>query len=241
MNPVVKLFRRLPFPCPGCGSDEAPPGGRAFCPECRKTLRLFPENMTVCPGCGGPLDSALAVCPQCLIEPERRWRSAAAACPYCGFGRQLVRRFKFADRPELAGPLGVLMADAARLRHLTADVLVPVPLHWRRLWFRGYNQAALLAEIAGGELGLPVVSALRRAGHRPKQAMLGRRERHVLRGLFGCSRPESVRGRRVMLVDDVFTTGATLSAAAEALLEAGAREVTVLTAARTPAYSALDG
>ncbi|MCI5779518.1 MAG: ComF family protein [Lentisphaeria bacterium] len=241
MNPAAQLFRHLPFPCPGCGSDEAPPGGRSFCPECRKKLRLFPEKMAVCPGCGGPLNSALAVCSQCLIEPERSWRSAAAAFPYSGFGRQLVRRFKFADCPELAGPLGVLMADAARFRRLTADVLVPVPLNWRRLWFRGYNQAALLAKIAGGELGLPVVSALRRVGRRPKQATLGRRERHFLRGLFRCPRPELIRGRRVMLVDDVFTTGATLGAVGKVLLEAGALEVTVLVAARTPAYSALDG
>ena len=235
------LFRRVPLPCPGCGGDDAPPGGNEFCPECFRQLRVYPETMAVCPGCGGPLDGALAVCSQCLVEPDRPWREAAAVFPYAGYGRELVQTFKFRNRPELARPLGVLAAEVVLRRGLIPEALVPIPLTWTRLFLRGYNQAELLAKIVGSRIGVPVVSALKRRIGRPKQSSLNRRERHRRLGIFQCVRPEAIRGRRVMILDDVFTTGATLSAAAEALSAAGAAELSVLTVARTPANSDLSG
>ena len=235
------FFRRIVLPCPGCGGDDAPPGGNEFCPECFRQLRVYPEAMTVCPGCGGPLDGALAICSQCLVEPDRPWRDAAAVFPYAGYGRELVQAFKFMNRPELARPLGTLAAEVVRKRDLSPDLLGPIPLTWTRLLMRGYNQAELLAKIVGARLGVPVATALKRRRGRPKQSSLNRRERHRQRGIFECVGAEKVQGRRVMIVDDVFTTGATLSAAAEALSAAGAAELTVLTVARTPAYSDLSG
>ena len=237
----LTFFRRLPLPCPGCGRDDAPSGGNEFCGECLRRLRLFPASMSVCPGCGGPMDGALAVCSLCLAEPERPWREAAALFPYSGYGRELVRQFKFMNRPHLARPLGKLAAELVRRRQWRPDLLTPMPLAWTRRLARGYNQAALLAGIIGGELGIPPTELLKRRPGRAAQATLGRRARHDLRGRFRCSAPELALGRRILLIDDVFTTGATLTAAAAALMRAGAAEILVLTVARTPAFSDFSG
>ena len=238
---LEKLFRKIKFPCPGCASDDAPAGGRGFCPQCTALLKLYPDDMQFCPGCGGPLDGALAVCSQCLAEPVRLWQSATAVFPYRGFGKQLIREFKFSNRPELARPLGVLAARAVQRSNWQPEILVPVPLHRWGFLLRGYNQAELLAQIVGEELGVPVANVLRRHGKRAKQAKLGRKDRHKsLSGVFSCLAPEKLQGHRVMLIDDVFTTGATLSAVAKMLNKCGVSELAVLTVARTPGYSSLE-
>lgn len=233
------IFSTMVFPCPGCGADDAPAGGRGFCPECVAKLQLFPDGQVFCPGCGGIMDGALAVCSQCLAEPVRPWHHAVAVFPYRGFGKKLIRQMKFATRPELSRPLAVLAAAAIRARGVMPQALVPVPLHWTRFMLRGYNQAELLADCIGRELGIPVLKVLKRRFPRKKQALLGRRERHKLQTSFYCSCPEKLCGLQLMLVDDVLTTGATLTAAAQALPEVGRENLSVLTIARTPAYGAL--
>jgi ComF family protein len=145
-----------------------------------------------------------------------------------------LRRLKYGDRPDLAGPLGHLLRRAARDARLCADLVVPVPLHPARLAERGYNQAALLGAAAASELGAPLAAtALRRTRHTPQQARLDRARRleNVARA-FQVRDPGRVRGRRVVLVDDVTTTGATLAACAEALRAAGAASVQALVVAR---------
>ncbi len=233
------LFQNISFPCPGCDSDDAPPGGRGFCPACTAKLHIYPDDMLFCPGCGGPHDGALAVCSQCLAEPVRLWQSAAAVFPYYGFGKKLIREFKFANRPEFARPFGALLAQAVSRSNFCPDVLVPVPLHFSSFWRRSYNQAELLAKVCGRELDIPVISALRRIHAGTKQAKLGRHERHVLKKSFLCVKPDKLKGCRVMLIDDVLTTGATLSAAAGVLWACGISELAVAVAARTPAFGAM--
>jgi len=163
---------------------------------------------------------------------------ARAVGPYDGALRAVVHAFKYDGRRSLAAPLGRLMAARGADVIAGADVVVPVPLHPRRRRARGYNQAADLA----ARLPLPLVEALRRTRHTPSQTGLpaGRRHRNV-RGAFAPARRRPffnpaarVRGRAVLLVDDVATTGATLDACARVLAAMGAREVRAVTVGRVP-------
>ena len=158
------------------------------------------------------------------------------AADYEGAVKRLVRGLKFEDMDYLAGPLGREAAArlAPVLRGLDPDLVVAVPLHWWRRYRRGFNQAALLAASIARHHGLPIEARLlrrRRAGRR--QLGLSRRER--LRSLAGCyaARGARLKGRTVLLVDDVTTTGATLEACARELLRAGAARVVGCVLART--------
>ncbi len=153
---------------------------------------------------------------------------------FTGVARAAIHALKYDGEQRLAAPLGALLARRWNRAGADGDVLVPVPVHPERLRERGFNQAALLAVHAGRSLGLPVVSALRREQATVAQHGLGRgaRRRNV-GGAFLPDRPAAaVAGRSVVLVDDVVTTGATLSACAAALLEAGSSGVAGLTLAR---------
>lgn len=152
---------------------------------------------------------------------------------YDGKLRKLIQLFKYGNTPTLAGPLGRLMASALP-RERAFDLIVPMPMHWKRRLERGFNQAALLADVASRRLGFEVVPALRRRKATARQAGLtGAQRRANLSGAFGVPRPELVSGKRVLLVDDVLTSGATAGAAARVLKRAGAVHVAVLTVART--------
>ncbi len=158
---------------------------------------------------------------------------ARAAGPYDGTLRLIIHAFKYDRRRSLAVPLGALVARACAPLLAGVDVCVPVPLHWRRRYQRGFNQARDLA----ATLGPPVIDALRRVRHTHAQASLhAAARRSNVAAAFGTTRhtPE-VAGRVVVLVDDVDTTGATLEACARVLREAGAREVRAVTIARAEA------
>lgn len=150
---------------------------------------------------------------------------------YDGALRAILHAYKYDRRPSLARPLAALMRPACAEVLDGADGCVPVPLHWRRRWQRGFNQADELARY----LGLPVLAALRRTRHTLAQASLHAHERQAnVRGVFAVRRRfrhGGLDGLSVVLVDDVITTGATLRACALVLREAGAREVRAATAA----------
>jgi ComF family protein len=179
-----------------------------------------------------PVDPHLA-CEACL-----RRRPAVDAVRACGAFqgplRQAIHRLKFANERYLAVPLAGLLADAWNFAPPSADTLVPVPLSCARERQRGYNQSALLAREAGRLLALPVdCDALVRTRETPPQMGLHREQRLTnLRGAFRAD-PARVRGRKVCLVDDVSTTGATLAACAAALRQAGATAVFALVLAKT--------
>jgi ComF family protein len=152
------------------------------------------------------------------------------------YGGQLavaVQALKYRGSGHLAGPLGRCLGQEV-LEGPSIDLIVPVPLHRRRLALRGYNQAALLARAAARTAQLPCYPvALQRTRDTASQAWLGIEERRQnVHGAFRATCPRRVAGQSVLLIDDVMTTGSTAAAAATALLEAGATEVHVLTLAR---------
>ncbi len=152
--------------------------------------------------------------------------------------RGLIHLFKYNQVRPLAAPLGALLARAIPREH-RFDVIVPMPLHWKKRWSRGYNQSELLAKEIARRWGLPVSKMVRRTKATAPQAGLSNSKRRLnVRGAFAARK--SVKGLRVLLIDDVLTTGATASACARVLKRAGASHVAVAAVARTDRRISLD-
>jgi ComF family protein len=203
---------------PACAACDAPLARRAvFCPACAATV----VRARAAPGAPNVDDVT----------------SPAAFAIYGGAIAMALRRFKYEERPDLGRALGDFARRAARRLPEDEWTVVPVPLHARRLAERGYNQALLLARPVARELrGRLAPTALARTRNTPQQARLDRRGRlHNVEGAFRVASPSAVRGRAILLVDDVATSGATLTACATALREAGARRVAALVVARADA------
>lgn len=232
----LALDALLPPTCPVCDAPVEAPG--LICAACFPRFR--PIAPPLCDACGLPVrgeETPTPICPACASRRPLFGR-ARAVWLYGGAAKDVILRLKYADREDLAVPLGRLMAGAGADLLREADLLVPVPLHLRRLVARRYNQAALLARAISRVSRIPVaVDALRRTRATPALAELSREEREAsLIGAFAV-RPRwrgRISGRRIVLIDDVLTSGATAEACAEALLAAGAAAVDVLAAARTP-------
>ena len=218
----------------------------ALCAGCFGGLSFVTEPC--CARCGVPLPRRAAaaatalpgrglLCPGCANRPPP-FEAARAAFRYDAGSQRLILPFKHGDRTELAAPLARHMARAGAGLLARADLLAPVPLHHRRLLARRYNQAALLAGRLARTAGKPhLPDLLRRRRATPPLGEAGATERAALvADAFAVSRRGVARvvGRRVLLVDDVLTSGATAGACAEALLAAGAVAVDVLAAARVP-------
>jgi len=227
----------LPPHCLSCEDPVMTQG--TLCASCFRQVHTITDPLCVC--CGVPFrhpQQALAgLCPNCAAR-RPAYDMARAALRYDDGARRLILPFKHADRQELAGPLALQMARAGKALLARCDIIVPVPLHWLRLWSRRYNQAALLgAKLARGA-GKPFVpDLLVRARATPPLGDRGAAERAaLLAGAFRV-RPRLVRrvaGQRVLLIDDVMTSGATVEACALVLRAAGAAAVDVLAAARVP-------
>jgi len=209
--------------CPGCGRM-----GEVFCAACLR--RVEPLPAAACLRCGrpGPVGQ---LCPDCQATPSPLdvILSAAVFAPPL---REAIHQLKYENNRSLAEPLSALMAAAWLRLPVQADVIVPVPLHRRRAAERGYNQAALLARGLAEAVGVPVnEGVLARVKPTRQQVGLDRAERALnVAGAFECR--GGLAGRRVVLVDDVCTTGSTLQACAQALRRGGATWVGGFTLAR---------
>lgn len=235
-TPPLALLRRLLFPPTCLACDARVQTEWALCPACWADTPFLGRH--VCPTCAAPMPGEPGpgdACDDCLASP-RPWDRAVAALRYGARGRDLVLRLKHADRTDLAVPLGTWLARRTAPLVAEGTVVIPVPLHPRRLFTRRYNQAALLARVVGRRLGRPVwADALRR--HRataPLDDISHAERRALLAGTMSVSRRVAPRlaGRPVLLVDDVLTSGATLQEATRALVEAGAARVDVAVVAR---------
>jgi ComF family protein len=224
----------LPPLCPACRGLVGDDGG--LCASCWAQLSFIAPPF--CERLGTPFgyDPGPGVLSTEAIANPPAFARARAAVRYDDIASALVHALKYGDRLDLAPAMGRWMARAGRELTGGADALVPVPLHWRRLWARRFNQAAALARAISRSCGVPVLDdALKRMRATPQQVGLKRADRATnVQGAFQVpdERGAAVAGRRLVLVDDVLTSGATVDACARALLRAGAAHVDVLVFAR---------
>lgn len=240
---LTGLFRQairflLPERCAACDVTLNVDSVPFFCDPCWS--RITPLHGPQCARCHAPFVSAMATAfsPGHLCHRCRRrlpaYDEAWTLYPYIPPLQEAIRLFKYRGKVSLRGPLARLMLQALP-PNLDADVVLPVPLHPARLREREFNQSLLLADALGRRLRRPVsCTNLIRRTHTEAQTSLSRKARlNNLRHAFQVRRPELIRGRRVLLVDDVLTTGTTVNECAKTLRKAGSGPVLVLTLART--------
>lgn len=243
------LFPRF---CAGCGKGWPDSSGAHWCPSCLEALPWI--RSPLCTLCGRPFHEDPTapdhLCGDCIQTPPP-FDSARSATLHAGAVRDAVHGLKFGAEFHCAPILSEILLHALRggrsesLIHLPADsIFVPVPLHIRRLRQRGFNQSGLLAKFLGSALGFPVrFDILHRDRWTEPQTRLSRNERLVnLRRAFAAKLPAEVRRRPIVLVDDVFTTGTTITECARILKQEGASEVHALTVSRSlPGWQADNG
>ena len=219
----------LPPRCPGCGDVQA--DNHLFCGTCWARLHWLSGG---CARCGLPIEAGdTDQCGRCLADPPPFTRIRAAVA-YGDLPRTLVTKLKYGRKVGLAQTLARYMAPLAEEDGEDA-IIVPVPLHRQRLWWRGFNQSLLLArqlERAGqGRVDLKLLRRVRRT--RPLKGMSGTQRRQETSGAFRADGDRALLGnRRIILVDDVLTSGSTAEACARALRRAGAKRIELLAFAR---------
>lgn len=223
----------LPTLCPSCREQV---DGSGLCAPCWS--RLTPIAPPYCERLGIPFayDPGPGVLSMEAISDPPAYHRARAAVRFDDVARSLVHALKYGDRLDLAPIMGRWMARAGREILTEADALVPVPLHWRRLWARRFNQSAQLGKTISAESGVPIAgNAIKRVKATAQQVGLSQSERATnVQGAFSvpAEGKAEVAGRNLVLIDDVLTSGATVDACARSLLRAGAKRVDVLVFAR---------
>ena len=231
--PKLALDIALPTQCVSC---REPVDGEGVCASCWAKLSFI--EPPYCPRLGIPFvyDPGPELLSMEAIASPPAYQRARAAVRYDEVARTLVHALKYQDRTDLAPAMGRWMARAGQELLGQADVLVPVPLHWRRGWSRRYNQSGALARVISRQSRVKLASeALRRIRPTAQQIGLSRPQRATnVQGAFKVApeRSADIAGRRIVLVDDVLTSGATTDACARALLRAKAAQVDVLVFAR---------
>ena len=219
--------------------------------------RIFPGGLFLpCPECGQRTRRAGTLCDNCLKQlhwiddaelefignddadaATRPWQQAAALFYYEHAGRDLMHRFKFQGHPELARPLGILLAAKIRQLGLPVNAVCPIPMPRFRQWRRTYNQSELLAKVISRELGLAYLPILKRKNVSAKQALLNRKQRRrnpVGSFYFGRKHRIDADNCRLLLVDDIYSTGSTLREAAKVLHKSGLASLWIACCAVTP-------
>lgn len=224
----------LPQLCPSCRDPVG--DGAGLCATC--WAKLSPIERPFCEKLGIPFtyDPGPGIYSMQAMADPPAYARARAAVRYDEIAGTMVHALKYGDRLDLAPVMARWMARAGGELLSDAELIVPVPLHWRRMWSRRFNQSATLAKLLAKPHGLPVsVTALKRVRATPQQVGLSKSERAAnVQGAFrvdAAGRAE-IAGRHILLVDDVLTSGATVDTCARALLRGGARQVDVLTFAR---------
>lgn len=241
LRPVFREILDAVFPprCAGCGNWNK----TLFCPKCQNQLiRIEPP---FCLSCGAPFDPEAKSADECADCRKNRYHNAPpfhvarSALAFDGPIRSAIHRFKYREKIAHTAPLAEFLAELlerdATLRTWKADFLAPVPLHRLRKWRRGYNQSELLARELSQLVPIPTALILKRIRPTPPQVRLNAERRKIdVKDAFAID-PKTrvaIAGANILLVDDVYTTGATLRECAKTLKNAGAGEIGAITLAR---------
>ena len=226
----------FPPQCPACSDILREQLLDIFCPECRRKIKFIDES--ICPVCGRPFFASAAlshICGDCLVR-KPHFQVARSMAGFETIIMEAIHQFKYGHKLAVGEALGVLMANFSFpfFDCQGYDLMLPVPLHIKKLRERGFNQSLLLARQLANKWTIPVdFSLLKRQKFTLSQTGLNKKEREEnIRGAFVVSDKKKVTGKKIILVDDVYTTGATLNECAKTLRKAGAVEVAVLTLAR---------
>jgi ComF family protein len=227
--------------CAACGVRFTLDASARVCAQC--LARMEPLGAPLCERCGGPLESASTGAPECArcgrtpphfrrARSVARYRTAAEDEPESL--PALIRRHKYGLDQSVGRALVEFLPAELPVEAAEIEVVIPVPLHRRRLWWRGFNQAAILAAEIARRIGAPLDTAalIRTRATRPQTARHHDDRIRNVRGAFVVRAPGRIAGRRVLLVDDVMTTGATVDECARTLVRSGATSVDVFTLAR---------
>jgi len=233
----IAVDTALPPLCPSC--REPLGDGAGLCAACWSKLSFIEPPFCARLGIPFTYDPGPGLLSMEAIAAPPAYDRARAAVRYDDIARALVHAFKYSDRLDLAPMMGRWMTRAGRELLAEADALLPVPLHWRRLWSRRFNQSAALAGAISGACGVPVLhDALKRVRATVQHVGLSKPQRaENVQGAFKVppERKADVAGRWLVLIDDVLTSGATVDTCARALRRAGAAHVDVLVFARVVA------
>ena len=226
-NLILRQF--IPTICPAC--NDVADSNFDFCKSCMGKLDFIGDIR--CKHCGGDVDTILDSCTKCLKESTFPWGNAISVLRMKGLTSELLQKFKYSGSIELARQFGKLASDALKNADKKYDAIVPVPIHWLKYLYRGYNQTTLVADYVSRLSGVQVCKCLKKTKFTMSQTKLsGKKRRENLTGVFSVAKAAYISGLNLILIDDVFTTGSTLRSAAVKLLEAGAKSVDILVLAR---------
>ena len=203
-----------------------------LCASCRDQLSNLRDGWVACQFCATFIPAGKIVCTNCQHTRTGRWFDMArAALPYEGEVRECLHLFKYRGKSSFSRPLGLLMLEAVQndARFQFLELVVPVPLHPAKLKERGYNQAKLLAEELARSLGLPLAADLlvREVNTLSQTGLTKKARAENLTNAFRLNKNGKIRHKRILLVDDIYTTGATVNACAQILKKGGADQVCV--------------
>ena len=204
-----------------------------FCEECYQDIRFIGEDC--CDKCSKPFNKSvdMTICQDC-IKQEHFFHRAVSAVEYYGKIKKLIFSFKYHDATYLAKYMGDMMIEVFQREELTADIIMAVPIHSIRQRNRGYNQAHLLAKYISKELGIDYYKGylIRVKNTEVLYNLTKHKRKKIMQDAFEIGLNKDIRHKEILLIDDIYTTGTTVNHCSKVLIEAGAKEVTVLTFAR---------
>ena len=233
----IEAVENIVFPphCFICEKSILSAGSQYVCSECSHSLKSLLKPL--CGICGRPIDVFYAKetrCADCRMNPPQ-YDTAVSAVKLCERAKVLVHKFKYRGSFGAGKAIVSVMRDSGILDNISADFLVPVPLAFSERFKRGFNQTEYLAKMISIKSGIPQYNVLRKNRKTNRQTSLNRKQRlKNLKGAFETKKGCKIRGKRVLIIDDVYTTGATANACAAALKKECPASIGVLTFARTP-------